>query len=89
MKKIFLFDSEIPRNNRYVSTVLAVCIDRARDISTVLEVYFDRARDMFRIDAQLKPLSRLLFFGKTKQVSTSTREGDKTTIVFQPLSKGC
>ena len=47
----FLFDSELPQNNRYFSTVLEVCFDRARGMfrpcSAVLEVYFERARDMF------------------------------------------
>ena len=51
----FLFDSELPQNNRYFSTVLEVCFDRARGmfrpcsryVSTVLEVCSDRARGMF------------------------------------------
>ena len=46
----FLFDSELPQNNRYFSTVLEVCFDRAPpkkkllDRTQINEICFDRAR---------------------------------------------
>ena len=47
-EKKILFDFELQRNNRYVSTVHEVCLYRPRPCSIVLEVCFDRARSMFR-----------------------------------------